>query len=140
MGRILAIDYGRKRTGVAATDSLQIVANGIGTIPTHQLLTWLEQYLADEIVDRVIIGLPIQLSGAPSENYNRVLSFIGQFRKKFPSIPIEQVDERFTSTLAHQAMIQGGMKRKDRQDKAKVDTIAAAIILNDYLQSKHNTI
>lgn len=136
MGRILAIDYGRKRTGIAVTDTLQLIANGLTTVPTHTLLVFLETYFAKEPVERVIVGHPKQLNNRDSENMQYVRIFIKQFQKKFPAIPLELVDERFTSVLAHQAMLMGGMKKKDRQNKAIVDEISATIILQSYLESK----
>ena len=136
MGRILAIDYGRKRTGLAVTDMLRITANPLLTIETNQLMNWLSDYFAHEQVDEVVIGYPTQMNGQESESMNYIRPFMGNFRKQFPDKPITMYDERFTSVLAHQAMLAGGMKRKDRQDKAVVDKIAACIILEDYLQSK----
>ena len=135
MGRILAIDYGRKRTGLAVTDPLRITANPLETVPTHQLLDRLASYLQSEQVDEVVIGLPRQMNGEKSESMTYIEPFMRQFRKRFPDMPLNGFDERFTSVLAHRAMIDGGMKRKDRQDKAVVDKIAACIILEDYLQS-----
>ena len=136
MGRILAIDYGRKRTGLAVTDILRITANPLLTIETKDLMNWLSGYFAKEQVDEVVIGHPTQMDGSDSESMNYIRPFIGNFRKQFPQMPIIMYDERFTSVLAHQAMLAGGMKKKDRQDKAVVDKIAACIILEDYLQSK----
>ena len=136
MGRILAIDYGRKRTGIAVTDTLQIVANGLTTVPTHQLLTFLKQYVAKEPVERIVVGLPKQMNNEPSESMRYITPFVAALRKTFPQIPVEMYDERFTSTIAHQAMIEGGMKKSDRRDKARVDSIAATIILTDYLQHR----
>lgn len=136
MGRILAIDYGRKRTGLAVTDILRITANPLLTIETNDLLNWLADYFAKEPVDEVVIGHPTQMNGEDSESMNYIRPFMGNFKKRFPDKPITMYDERFTSVLAHQAMIAGGMKRKDRQNKAVVDKIAACIILEDYLQSK----
>ena len=122
MGRILAIDYGRKRTGIAVTDTLQIVANGLTTVPTHQLLTFLKQYVAKEPVERIVVGLPKQMNNEPSES--------------MPQMPVEMYDERFTSVIAHRAMLDGGMKKTARRDKAIVDEISATIILNDFLESR----
>lgn len=139
MGRILAIDYGRKRCGIAVTDPLKIIANGLETVPTHKLMEFLKDYTSREQVELIVMGEPTQLNGDPSESMRYIKPFINQLKKEMPGIPIEMVDERFTSTLAHQAMIDGGMKKSDRRDKARVDTIAASIILNDYLQSKQFT-
>lgn len=136
MSRILAIDYGRKRTGIAVSDPLQLIANGLTTVPTHQLLEFIQNYLQKESVERVIIGMPKQLNNCESENAKRVKGFVNLFKKKLPDIPIEFVDERFTSVLAHQAMLDGGLKKKARQNKALVDEISATIILQTYLESK----
>ena len=136
MGRILAIDYGRKRTGLAVTDVLRITANPLLTIETKDLMSWLSDYFAKEQVDEVVIGHPTLMNGEESESMNYIRPFMGNFKKHFPDKPITMYDERFTSVLAHRAMIDGGMKNKDRQDKAVVDKIAACIILEDYLESK----
>ena len=138
MGRIMGIDYGRKRTGVAVTDPLQIVANNLATVPTHTLMKFIKDYMAREQVERIIIGQPTQLNGEPSESMKYITPFVNRLRKELPDMPIVMYDERFTSTIAHQAMIDGGMKKTDRRDKARVDAIAATIILNDYLQSRFN--
>ena len=134
MGRILAIDYGRKRTGLAVTDVLRITANPLLTIETKDLMNWLTDYFAHEPVDEVVIGHPTQMSGEESESMNYIRPFVGSFKKQFPSKPITMYDERFTSVLAHRAMLAGGMKKKDRQNKAAVDKIAACIILEGYLE------
>ena len=136
MGRILAIDYGRKRTGLAVTDILRITANPLLTIETKDLMNWLSGYFAKEQVDEVVIGHPTQMDGSDSESMNYIRPFIGNFKKQFPQMPIIMYDERFTSVLAHQAMLAGGMKKKDRQNKAVVDKIAACIILEDYMEYK----
>ena len=136
MGRILAIDFGRKRTGLAVTDVLRITANPLLTIETKDLIKWLTEYFAKEPVDEVIIGHPTQMNGDESESMNYIRPFMGVFKKQFPDKPITMYDERFTSVLAHRAMLVGGMKKKDRQDKAVVDKIAACIILEDYLNYK----
>ena len=134
----MGIDYGRKRTGVAVTDPLQIVANNLATVPTHTLMQFIKDYMAREQVERIIIGQPTQLNGEPSESMKYITPFVNRLRKELPDMPIVMYDERFTSTIAHQAMIDGGMKKTDRRDKARVDAIAATIILNDYLQSRFN--
>ena len=136
MARILSIDYGKKRTGLAVTDPLQIIAGGLATVSTSELFEWLQAYLAKEQVERIIIGEPRQPNGQPSENLARVQQFVNRWRKAVPSVPIEYFDERFTSVLAHKAMLDGGLKKKARQDKALVDEISATIILEDYLRSK----
>lgn len=135
MGRILGIDYGRKRCGIAVTDPLKIIANGLTTVPSHTLIDFLQDYTKKENVEKIIVGLPKQLNGTPSESMNYITPFLNRLRKVLPDIPVEMYDERFTSTIAHKAMLDGGMKKKDRQNKEIVDTIAASIILNDYLQS-----
>ena len=136
MARILSIDYGKKRTGIAVTDPLQIIAGGLATVSTSELFDWLKAYLSKEPVERIVIGEPRQPNGQPSENLGRVQQFVNRWRKEFPDVPIELYDERFTSVLAHQAMLDGGLRKKARQDKALVDEISATIILEDYLRSK----
>ena len=116
MGRILAIDYGRKRTGIAVTDTLQIVANGLTTVPTHQLLTFLKQYVAKEPVERIVVGLPKQMNNEPSESMRYIKPFLAQLAKEMPQMPVEMYDERFTSVIAHRAMLDGGMKKTARRD------------------------
>lgn len=137
MGRILSIDYGKKRTGLAVTDPLRIIANGLATIPTSDIFDYLTQYVAKESVDQLVIGKPIQPNGQPSENLTRVENFVNRWRKLHPEMPIDYYDERFTSVIAHQAMIAGGVKKKTRrEDKGLVDEISATIILQDYMRSK----
>ena len=126
MSRILAIDYGKKRTGVAVTDILQIIANGLTTVPTHQLMDFILKYVESEPVERIIVGHPKQMNNQESENMRNIVPFINQLKKKLPNIPV----------LAHQAMLDGGLKKKDRQNKALVDEISATIILQSYLESK----
>ena len=136
MARILSIDYGKKRTGLAVTDPLQIIAGGLATVTTSELFDYLKAYIAREEVERIVIGEPWQPNGQPSENLQRVQQFVNRWRKAMPQIPIEFYDERFTSVLAHQAMLDGGLRKKVRQDKALVDEISATIILQDYMRSK----
>lgn len=136
MARILSIDYGKKRTGIAVTDPLQIIANGLATVSTSELFSFLEQYIKKESVERIIIGEPKQNNGEPSENFSRIKEFVNRWKKSMPDIPIEYYDERFTSVLAHKAMIDGGLKKKTRQNKALVDEISATIILQSYMESK----
>ena len=136
MARILSIDYGKKRTGLAVTDPLQLIAGGLATVSTSTLFEYLSQYVAKEAVERIVIGEPRQPNGQPSENLARVQQFVNRWRKAMPQIPIEYYDERFTSVLAHQAMLEGGLRKKARQDKALVDEISATIILRDYLESR----
>ncbi|MBQ9556638.1 MAG: Holliday junction resolvase RuvX [Muribaculaceae bacterium] len=138
MGRILGIDYGRKRTGLAVTDPLKIVAGNLATVPTHNLMQFIKDYIARERVELIVIGQPTQLNGEPSESMKYITPFVNRLRKELPDMPVTMYDERFTSTIAHQAMITGGMKKSDRRDKSRVDAIAATIILNDYLQSIYN--
>ena len=136
MARILSIDYGKKRTGLAVTDPLQLIAGGLATVSTSELFDYLQGYIAREQVERIVIGEPRQPNGQPSENLPRVQQFVNRWRKAVPQIPIELYDERFTSVLAHQAMLDGGLKKKARQDKALVDEISATIILQDYMRSR----
>ena len=134
MGRILAIDYGRKRTGLAVTDTLQIIANGLATVPTAELTAYIQDYVKRESVERILVGLPRQTNGQDSENMGRVVPFVNKLKQLLPDIPVEYVDERYTSVLAHQAMLEGGLKKKARQNKALVDEISATIILRDWLE------
>ena len=135
MGRLLALDYGRVRTGIAVSDVLQIIANPLATIPTKQLTDYLTDYCSTEKVDKIIIGLPRQMSGDESDSMRYIKPFIGRLKHIMPDMPVELYDERFTSVLAHRAMIEGGMKKQERQNKANVDKIAACIILEDYMNS-----
>ena len=136
MSRILAIDYGKKRTGIAVTDVLQIIANGLTTVPTTELMDFIRKYVEKEPVERIIVGHPKQMNNEDSENMKRIVPFVNQLKKTFPQVPVELYDERFTSVLAHQAMIDGGLKKKARQNKALVDEISATIILQSYMESK----
>lgn len=136
MARILSIDYGKRRTGLAVTDPLQIIAGGLATVSTSELTAYLERYIQTEQVERIIVGEPKQTNGQPSENLQRVMQFVNKWRKAHPEIPVELVDERYTSVLAHKAMIDGGLKKKARQDKALVDEISATIILQSYMEMR----
>lgn len=136
MARILSIDYGQKRTGIAVTDPLQIIANGVTTVPSERIIDFLKTYLQTEQVETIVVGLPKQLNNEPSENMRRIEPFVQKLKATFPTIPVVYFDERFTSTLAHRTMLEGGMKKKERQNKAKVDEISAVIILQGYLESK----
>lgn len=136
MSRILAIDYGRKHTGIAVSDPLQIIASGLTTVPTHQLMDFLLNYIKQEQVECIIIGHPKQLNNEDSENMKNIVPFINRLKKILPDMPVQLVDERFTSVLAHQTMLAGGLKKKDRQNKALVDEISATIILQSYLESR----
>jgi len=140
MGRILAIDFGRKRTGIAVTDPLQMIANGLTTVPTHEAIAFLKQYISKEKVDAFVIGIPKTLQNLPSESMIYLKPFLVHLKKEIPDMKIVEMDERFTSSMAHQAMIDGGMKKKDRQNKATVDTISATIILQSYLEQKANNV
>ena len=134
MGRILAIDYGKKRTGIAVTDVLQLIANGLTTVPTNELQAFLLDYVIKEPVDKIIIGLPKRMNNDDSENMKNISPFVQSLSAKL-NIPVEFFDERFTSVIAHRAMIDGGLKKKARQNKALVDEISATIILQSYLES-----
>lgn len=136
MPRILAIDYGKKRTGLAVSDPLQIVAGPLETVPTSTLIPYLTAYFSKEQVETVVIGHPKQLNNEDSESMQYIRPFMAQFKKAFPAMPLVEYDERFTSVIAHRAMIDGGMKKKQRQDKAVVDKLAACIILEDYMESR----
>lgn len=139
MGRILAIDYGRKRIGIAVTDTQRIIANGLKTVGPHEIFQFLQQYLATEKVDIFVVGHPKQMNNEESENMTYIKPFLTALKRKFPNIPIEMYDERFTSVLAHRALIEGGARRKTRQDKALIDTMSATIILTSYLSSQQYT-
>ena len=136
MGRILALDYGRKRTGIAVTDPLQIIATGLDTVATHTLETFLADYMGKNQVDVLVVGMPRQADGTPSESYTYIKPFVDKLRKKYPALKIEWVDERYTSVLAMRAMIEGGVRKSDRQNKALVDKVSATIILQSYLEQR----
>ena len=138
MGRILALDYGRKRTGIAVTDPLQIIANGLDTVPTHKLFEFLTAYFNSEVVDKIVIGYPKQLNNQPSESVSYINNFIKTFKKKFPDKELFLMDERFTSKMAFQAMIDGGVKKEQRRDKALIDKVSATIILQSYMEMNSN--
>lgn len=135
MGRILAIDYGTKRTGLAVTDPLQIIASPLDTIRTFQVITFLQKYHAEENIERFVIGMPKDLMNRDTDSTGFVRTFINLLKKNFPDLQIHQVDERFTSKMAKQAMIDGGMKKSDRRIKGNVDKLSATIILQSYLES-----
>lgn len=136
MGRIIAIDYGRKRVGIAVSDPLKIIAGGLTTVETNKTIPFLEQYIKSEKIECIVIGKPKQMNNQESENMRWIRPFYAELKKKFPDIRIEYYDERFTSVLAHKAMLEGGLKKKDRQNKALVDEISAVIILQSYLEYK----
>lgn len=135
MGRIIAIDYGRKRTGLAVTDPLRIIAGALDTVPTHQLMDYLKRYVAANEVDTIVVGLPRQMNGEFSESYTYIRPFVERLKKEMPDMSVEMADERFTSKLAMQAMIDGGVSKTRRRDKGLVDRVSAAIILQGYLET-----
>lgn len=136
MPRVLAIDYGKKRTGIAITDEMQMIASGLTTIPSETAIAFLRDYFSKEKVERVLIGEPKQMDYTPSESTEIIEAFVEKFKKSFPDLPIERVDERFTSKMAFQTMIDSGLKKKQRQNKALIDEISATIMLQDYLSKK----
>jgi len=136
MARILAIDYGKKRTGIAVTDELQLIASGLKTVPTDEIYTFLKKYIAEESVELFLVGEPKQMDYTASESEALIIPFIEKLKELFPKIPIERVDERFTSKIAFQSMIDSGLKKKQRQNKALLDEISATIILQTYLARK----
>lgn len=135
MGRYLALDYGTKRTGIAVSDTLKIIANGLTTVPTHTLLDYLKTYLQQEDVERIIVGLPKQMNNEYSENMKHIRPFVKKLQSLYPDMQIEYYDERFTSALAHKTMLDAGLKKTDRQNKSLVDEISATIILQGYMES-----
>lgn len=138
MGRLLAIDYGKKRVGIAVSDPLQIIANGLTTVDTVKIFDFLKTYFEKEVVDVVVVGLPKQMNNEASENMGRVDEFVTKLKKAYPSMRIEYYDERFTSKIAQQTMIDGGLSKKQRRNKALVDEISATIILQSYMESKRS--
>ena len=133
MGRILALDYGTRRTGIAVTDELQIIASGLTTVPTTELMPFLKKYFSEEKVDLVLLGEPKQMDNSASQSEVSIQEFLKKFTEAFPDMKLERVDERFTSKMAFQSMIDSGLKKKQRQNKALVDEISATIILQSYL-------
>ncbi len=136
MPRILSIDYGKKRTGIAVTDPLQMIAGGLDTVDTPALFDFLADYLSREDVECIVVGQPRQTNGEDSENMRRITPFVNRLRKLYPGVRIEYFDERFTSVLAHRTIIDSGIGRKARRDKALVDKVSATIILQDYLEAR----
>jgi len=136
MPRILSIDYGQKRTGIAVTDEMQIIASGLTTIPTHTLIDFLKDYFIKEKVEAVLIGEPKQMNGQPSESASVINGFVTHFSNIFPDMKVIRVDERFTSKMAFQTMLDSGLSKKQRQNKGLIDEISATIMLQDYLSSK----
>ena len=137
MGRILAIDYGTKRTGLAVTDEMQIIASGLTTVDTKELIVFLKNYITTENVEKFVVGLPKQMDNTASESEVYIQKFLRNLAKSIPDIPVERVDERFTSKMAFQTMIDSGLKKKQRQNKALVDEISATLILQSYLSSSY---
>ena len=138
MGRILAIDYGQKRTGIAVTDPLQMIANGLTTIPSSEVFGFLAGYTTNEEVDTIVVGYPRQMNNLPSDSVKYIDPFIRKLKKTYPDKDIVMVDERYTSKMAVRAMIEGGMKKKKRKNKALIDSVSAAIILQSYLEMREN--
>jgi len=136
VARILSIDYGKKRTGLAVTDPLKIIAGGLATVSTHELFEYIQSYVSREPVELIVVGKPMQTNGQPSENLARVEQFVNRWRKARPDIPVEYYDERFTSVMAHRTILDSGLKKKARQNKALVDEISATIILQGYMESR----
>lgn len=136
MGRILAIDYGQKRCGLAVTDPLKLIAHALETVPTAGLDAYLADYLRREEVETVVVGLPLQMDATPSGSTRYIEPFVKRFKKLYPQIPVERVDERFTSKMAFQAMLDAGLKKKKRQDKGLVDALSATLILQTYMQKR----
>jgi len=136
MGRLLSIDYGKKRTGIAVSDLLQIIANGLTTVETSKIFDFLGEYLQKEEVSCIVVGLPKQMNNELSENMKRVEPFVNRLRKLYPHIPVEYWDERFSSKMAEQTMRDAGLKKKDRQNKELIDEISATIILQGYMESR----
>lgn len=136
MGRILAIDYGTKRTGIAVSDPLRLIAGGLETVPTHQLMAWLKQYTAVEPVDIIVVGKPSRMDGTPSQSFAHIEPFYRRLKREFPGKEIVWHDERFTSAIAQRAIIDGGVRKMARRDKALVDKVSAALILESYMDSR----
>ena len=138
MGRILAIDYGKKRVGLAVSDSCKIIATGLKTGLSQELFKFLQEYISHEKVELFVVGYPKQMNNKDSENMTYIKPFLTALKRKYPEIPIVMYDERFTSAIAHQALIEGGAKKKIRQDKALIDTMSATIILTSYMEQQRN--
>lgn len=136
MARILALDYGKKRTGIAVSDPLQIIARALETVDSNELIGYLKKYFKEEEVEKVIIGFPLNFDDTPTHATPLVEKFIGKYQHVFPHIPIEKVDERLSSKMASQAISQMGLKKKERENKELIDTVAATILLQDYLESR----
>lgn len=137
MARILAIDYGTKRTGLAVTDPEQIIAVELATVSTRELIVWLKTYLGREEVECIVVGEPKQMDNSPSQVAAQVQQFVNQLERTFPDVPVKRIDERLTSKMAFQSMIDSGVKKKDRRDKSRVDRISATLILQNYMANRH---
>lgn len=140
MARVLAIDYGRKRVGIAVTDPLQIIANGLTTVPAHTIFKYLQKYMEEEEVETIVVGHAKQMDNSESESMKYITPFVKKLRKTFPDMKIDMVDERFTSKIAFQTMIDGGVKKKDRRNKEMIDTISATIILQTWMEQRLNAL
>jgi putative holliday junction resolvase len=138
MGRIIAIDYGKKRVGIAVTDPLKIISNGLTTLSPAEVIPFLTKYMAEQSVETVVVGLAKQMNNEASESMRYIVPFVKQLQKQFPALNVEMFDERFTSKLALKAMLEGGVKKKDRQNKALMDEISATILLQSYMEFKNN--
>ena len=138
MGRIMAIDYGRKRVGIAITDPLKMIAQGLDTVHAKDIFTFLKNYCANEVVEQFVVGDPRDLQNREGEAMEFVKPFVKKLKEQFPDIPVEMMDERFTSKMAFQAMVDGGLKKKDRQNKALIDKVSATILLQSYLEKENN--
>jgi putative Holliday junction resolvase len=136
MGRIMSIDYGRKRTGIAVTDTMRIIASGLTTVPSGEVPQFIADYASKEKVDLIVVGLPKKMNNEPSDNMRNIEAFVNRLKKVLPAMDIEFYDERFTSVMAHQAMIDGGLRKKRRQDKALADEISAVLILQGFLEKE----
>ena len=140
MSRILAIDYGRKRVGIAVTDPLQIIANGLTTVPAHTIFKYLQKYMEEEKVETIVVGHAKQMDNTDSESMKYIKPFVKKLKQTFPDINVDMVDERFTSKIAFQTMIDGGVKKKDRRNKEMIDTISATIILQSWMEQRNNAL
>lgn len=138
LGRIVAIDYGSKRTGLAVTDPGQLIASPLDTVPTHELMNYLQAYFEKEQVELLVVGHPRQMDNSDSESMRQIRFFVGAFKKRFAEIPVKWMDERFTSKLAMDAMIEGGMKKSERRKRGQVDRVSAALILQSFLEKRNN--
>jgi putative Holliday junction resolvase len=136
LARIIALDFGKQRTGIAVTDELQLIASGLVTVNTKELLKYLQDYIAQENIERIVVGEPKQWNNTPSESEVLIQPFLKKLKETFPSIPIDRQDERFTSKVAFQTMVEAGLKKKQRRNKELIDEISATLILQSYLNRK----